>query len=317
MMTTQPARTLAAKLTAIANFFALGEVLDHQRIHHSTNENYLVTTSQGEYLFKIIVNTTIEDICNGLPFLQRLEQQQFASTAYYLPSPLGEVAYCSHDCNAVVLRKLPGNIPDPSEQVCAAIGQPLAKLHLIPHDQLPEKRHWLDARYLPEAIQAVVARYGTDRLHETLKVFSSLQDFKPATFPQAIIHGDLCTVNCLFEGDQLTAFVDWQEIGIGAALIDFVSTVLGFCFIDEPEGADYWAIFDPNLYCALYQSYTSIRPFSDYEKAHLDYAFKYVGLTQPVWSMLMWDQYHQGQEMIETNTMYWKFGLDKITLPKL
>ncbi len=215
------------------------------------------------------------------------------------------------------MRKLPGETPELSPTVCHEIGLALAQLHLVPHNNLPEKHHWLDARYLPEAIQAAVKIYGPEMLSQTLKVFDSLRDFQPATFPQAIIHGDLCTVNCLFEGEQLIAFVDWQEIGIGAALIDFVSTVLGFCFIDQPAGHEYWAIFDPDLYRALYAVYNNIRPFSVYEQAHLDDALKYVGLTQPVWSMLMWEQYHKGQKMIETNTMYWKFGLDMLTLPKV
>lgn len=316
-MTATSKRTLDAKLAAIANHFDLGQALNRRRIAHSTNQNYLVRTTSGEYLFKIIVNTTLEDVLNGLPFLQRLEQQQFGKTAYYLTAPSGEVAYHSPDCDAVVLRKLPGEIPELSPSVCHEIGISLAQLHLIPCDNLPEKRHWLDAHYLPEAIQEAVRKHGAEKLSETLKVFDSLRDFRPATLPQAIIHGDLCTVNCLFEGEQLIAFVDWQEIGIGAALIDFVSTVLGFCFIDQPAGHEYWAIFDPDLYRALYAAYSSIRPLSAYEQAHLDNALKYVGLTQPVWSMLMWDQYHSGEEMVETNTMYWKFGLDTLTLPKL
>ncbi|HZO71163.1 MAG TPA: phosphotransferase [Ktedonobacteraceae bacterium] len=315
-MTAISKRTLDAKLPAIAHHFDLGQVLNRRRIAHSTNQNYLVTTTRGEYLFKIIVNTTLEDVLNGLPFLQRLEQQQFRKTAYYLAAPNGEIAYHSPDCDAVVLRKLPGGTPELSPTVCHEIGIALAQLHLIPCDNLPEKRHWLDARYLPEAIQAAVKMYGPEKLSETLKVFDSLHNFQPATFPQAIIHGDLCAVNCLFEGEELIAFVDWQEVGVGAALIDFVSTVLGFCFIDQPDGHEYWAIFEPNLYRALYEGYSSIRPLSEYEEAHLDDALKYVGLTQPVWSMLMWEQYHRGQEMIETNTMYWKFGLDTLTLPK-
>ncbi len=316
-MTAPLERTLEAKLTAIADHFDLGKVLNHQHIDYSTNQNYLVTTTQGEYLFKIIVNTTLEDVLNGVPFLQRLEQYQFRMTAYYLPAPDGEVAYHSSDCDAVVLRKLPGETPELSSTVCRQIGISLAQLHLVPHDNLPEKRHWLDAHYLPEAIQTASKMHGAEKLSETLKVFDSLRDFKPMTFPQAIIHGDLCTVNCLFEGEQLVAFVDWQEIGISAALIDFVSTVLGFCFIDQADDSEYWAVFDPALYHALYEGYTSVRPLSAYEQAHLDDALRYVGLTQPVWSMLAWEQYHQGEEMIETHTMYWKFGLDTLMLPKI
>lgn len=316
-MTTPSECTLEAKLAAIAEHFALGEIHNHLRAS-GTNDNYLVTTNCGDYLFKIIVNTTLEDVLSGLPFLQRLKEHDFAATAYYLKAPNGQVFYHSPDCDAVVLSRLPGNMPEPSPAVSREIGIHLAQLHLVPCADLPEKRHWLDAYYLPEAMQTVVKLYGAEKLSETLKVFNSLRDFKPISFPQAIIHGDLDTTNSLFEGERLVAFVDWQESGIGAALMDFVQTVLGFCFIEHTTDAKPWAAaFDPELYRALYEGYTSIRPFSAYEKAYLDDALKYVGLTQPVWSMLMWSQYHPGEEMIETNRLYWAFGLDKLTLPAL
>jgi homoserine kinase type II len=310
-------RTQKAKLAAIAAHFALGEIRSYSQISQGTNHNYLVITPQGEYLFKMIVNTTIEDILHGMPFLERLEACGFTATAYYLKSPRGEVAYQSADANAVVLRKLPGGTPELSPAVCREIGAQLAQLHLIPCGDLPKKRHWLDAHYLPETVQKALKLHGPEKLRETRMILASLRDFQPASFPQAIIHGDLYPANTLFERERLVAFIDWQDIGVGAAMIDFVQTVQGFCFVDQGERSEYWALFDPELYRALYESYTSIRPFSAYELSHLDAAMKYVGLTQPVWSMLMWEQYHPGQELVETNLMYWKYGLDRLTLPQL
>jgi homoserine kinase type II len=310
-------RSEEQKLAAIAAHFDLEEILDYERVLRSTNQNYLVTTSSGAYLFKIIVNTTLQDVLAGLPFLQRLEAQQFSATAYYLAAPDGSVAYHSADCDAVVLRKLPGTMPALSPAVCREVGVYLAKLHRIPCAGLPEKRHWLDARYLPEAIEQAVALHGAAALRQTLRVFDSLKPFQPARLPQSIVHGDLDTNNCLFEGERLVAFVDWQEVGVSAALLDVASTVLGFCFVDLDEGADLWAVFDPTLYRALFEGYTSVRPFTSEERAQLDAALKCVGLTQPVWSMLHWQQYHAGEAMIETNTLYWKYGLDSLTLPLL
>lgn len=134
---------------------------------------------------------------------------------------------------------------------------------------------------------------------------------------RALIHGDLDTTNCLFEGERLVAFVDWQEMGVSAALMDFVQTVIGFCFIEPADGSDRWAVFDPDLYRALYANYTSLRPFTRYELEHLDNALKYVALTQPVRAMLTWEQYHSGEEMIETRLLYWMFGVDKLSLSAL
>ncbi len=313
-MATPSDRSLEEQLAAIAGHFELGEVQSYEHAP-GTNKNYLVTTDGGEYLFKIIVNTTLADVLNGMPFLQRLEEYGFALTAYYLKSPSGEPFYHSPDCDAVVLPRLPGTMPELSPTVNREVGAALAHLHMVPCGNLPEKRHWLDAHYLPEAIEAATKMYGTERLRETLKVFYSLKNFQPATLPQSIVHGDLDSSNCLFEGEQLVAFVDWQEVGVSAAVMDFASTVLGFCFVEQGEGSDYWAIFDSSLYHALYEGYTSVRPFSRQEQEHLNDVLKYVGLTQPVWSMLMWEQYHPGEEMIETYLLYWKYGLDKLRLP--
>ncbi len=314
-MTTTPEHTPAAKLTAIAAHFDLGKIQAYERAS-GTNDNYLVTTDRGAYLFKIIVNTTLEDVLNGLPFLQRLKEYGFTATAYYLTSPDGQPFYHSPNCDAVVLRRLPGNMPTLSPIVSREIGIALAQLHMVPSNNLPDKRHWLDARYLLEAIESAVKMHGVEQLQETLNVFHSLDSFQPATFPQSIIHGDLDATNCLFEGEHLVAFVDWQEVGVSAALMDFASTMLGFCFVEQDEGSDYWALFDPELHRTLYEGYTSVRPFSQYEQAHIDDALKYVALTQPVWSMLMWEQYHPGEKMVETNLLYWKFGMDTLTLPR-
>lgn len=307
-------RTLKQKLAAISDYFALGTVKSARRAM-GTNQNYYVTTDSGRYLFKIIVNTTVEDVENGLPYLSRLEECQFTMTAYYLRAANGEAIYKSHDCNAVVLHRLPGKMPGTSENVCGEVGINLAKLHLVPSDSLPPKRHWLDNNYLPENIAAAVQMFGTNKLKETLRVYHSFGNFRPANYPQSIIHGDLDTTNCLFVGDTISAFLDWQEVGIGACVIDFASTVLGFCFIDADEASNYWAKFNPDLYHALYAAYVQVRPFSIAEQDVIEVAVKYVGLTQPVWSILHWQQYHPDTEMIETNTLYWKFGLDTLRLP--
>ncbi len=316
MPQTTTKRTIKQKLAAISDYFGLGAVKFARRAS-GTNQNYYVTTSTGCYLFKIIVNTTVEDVENGLPYLNRLQECQFAMTAYYLRAANGEAIYKSQDCNAVVMHRLPGTMPNTSKVVCREVGMNLAKLHLVPSDGLPPKRHWLDNDYLSENITATVQMFGEEKLQETLSVYRSFGSFRPATYPQSIIHGDLDTTNCLFVGDTISAFLDWQEVGIGACVIDFASTVIGFCFIDEDESSNYWARFNPDLYMALYEAYTRIRPFSQAEQDVIEVTIKYVGLTQPIWSMLYWQQYHPQQEMVETNTLYWKFGLNTLSLPTL
>lgn len=113
------------------------------------------------------------------------------------------------------------------------------------------------------------------------------------------------------------AFVDWQEVGVSAALMDFMQTVIGFCFVDPPAGVERWAVFEPELYRALYTGYTSVRPFTQDELEQFDNALKYVALTQPLWAMLEWARYHPNEEMVETRLLYWMFGIDTLILPVL
>ncbi|MDQ6661570.1 MAG: phosphotransferase [Chloroflexota bacterium] len=304
-------RSTTQKLQAIADYFALGTIRQRERAM-GTNDNYFVTTDQGEFLLKIIVNTTLEDIANGLPFLQRLEAYHFPA-AYYIRAA-GSSIYQSDDCIGVALPRLSGEMPELTEQVCRAIGINLARLHLIPHAGLPPKWNWLEQGYLPQTIQQVTQQFGAETIPETLKEFAMIQDFQPDTFPQSIIHADLDGSNCLFDGNRLVAFIDWQDVGVGASILDFAMAVLGFCFHEE-EIPIYHATFDPALYTAFYEGYTAIRPLSEHEEAHIDPALKYVGLTQPVWAMSVWDQYHPGQKLIETTRLYWAFGLDTLKLP--
>jgi len=301
-------------LQSIADHFALGKV-KYTRQAGGTNQNYIVFTDQGQYLFKIIINTTIEEVEAGLPFLDRLEQHHFPYAVYYLKAANGSPIYRGTECAAVVLPKLPGKEAEFSEHVCREIGSNLAKLHLIPSDALPAKRHWIDNNYLPEALALAQKTIGVHKLPETLKVYNSFNGFTPTIYPQSIIHGDLDTTNCLFQDKKLMAFVDWQEIGVGASVLDFAMTILGFCFVESPT-PDMWSIFEPSLYRSLYTSYTQVRPFTKEEDAAIEVALKYAGLTQPVWSMLHWDIYRPNAELVETNTLYWRFGLDTLMLPK-
>lgn len=304
------------QLQSIADHFDLGTILVKPRRAMGTNRNYFVATDRGRFLFKLIVNTTLDDIERSLPYLDRLEEHGFPLTAYYLRAPDGQVIYQDGDTIAVVLRKLQGTNPRLSEQVCREVGAALARMHMIPAHDLPPKRHWIDNDYLPEAVALARQTIGEATLEETLKVFDSFAGFHPAAFPQSIVHGDLDPTNCLFAGNQLSAFLDWQDIGVGATILDFAMTVLGFCFIDPPEhNKQYWSTFDATLYRALCESYTQVRPFTPAEREALEVAVKYVGLTQPVWSMLHWDLYHPGAAIIETNTLYWKFGIDTLALP--
>ena len=307
--------SIQAKLQAISNYFDLGSIRDVNAAT-GTNQNYFVLTDAGEFLFKIIVNISLEGMEQAIAYLNRLEEYQFSAALYYIKSPAGSSIYRDDDCIAVACKKLRGRPATVSENDCREIGIHLAKLHLISPVSLPEKRNWLDNNYLPEIVEDAKKIIGPGKLEKTLKAYSSFSDFKPETFPQSIVHGDLGGDNCLFVGDRLCAFLDWEEVGIGASVLDFAITILGSCFL-EVMYPEFRGTFESNAYKSLYNGYNKVRPLTQYEQDYLETALKYVGLTQSVWSMLHWPQYHPAEELEETKTLFWRFGLDRVSLSRV
>ncbi|HEY2791125.1 MAG TPA: phosphotransferase [Micromonosporaceae bacterium] len=289
-------------LNDIAAAYGLGEVLGHRRMG-GTNDNYAITTPSGAYLCKIIVNMPIDDILAGLPFLRRLEEYGFSEAVFYLRTPDGRTALQTPDYAAVVLPFLEGTRPVPSVEVSRQVGAELARMHRVPADGLPDKRHWNDSLYLPETLAVALARHGADSMRETLRVVDELRLFDPGAFPQVIIHGDMDTSNSLMTEDGIR-FLDWQDIAVGAAIMDIAGAVLGFCF--DPD-------FQPALFEALATGYGDLSAF---EAGHLLDAMRYAAITQSIWLMSVWDQYRAGEPMVETSLLYWEYGMDRLRLPE-
>jgi Ser/Thr protein kinase RdoA (MazF antagonist) len=315
MMTRQFGTPHDARLDAVARAFDLGALESLARVG-GTNDNYRVVTRRGAFIVKFLVNTSVEDLARGLPFLERLEAAGFPALVTYLRTPDGDVFYRDREGAAVVLPQLSGEMPDGRPQVCYEVGRNLAQLHLVAEEGLPEKAHWLDDGYLSGALAALRETVGAERIAGLLRAFAELGDFDPAALPHSIIHGDLDRTNCLFDGDRLVAFLDWQDVGVGATLLDFAMTILGFCFVEE-TAPPWHATFDPAAYANLYAGYAAVRPLTAAERSYVNEALQYVGLTQPAWSLLHWGQYHPNEPLDELKTLYWRFGLDMLRLPAL
>src|ERR1700687_1871454 len=120
------------KLTDIARHFELGSITAPPRRAMGTNQNYFVTSTRGQFLVKLIVNAPLEEIAQGLPYLDRLEEYNYSAAAYYIKAPDGSAIYNNADTGAVVLRKLKGKMPELTISISREAGSALARLHLIP-----------------------------------------------------------------------------------------------------------------------------------------------------------------------------------------
>lgn len=302
----KPDKTRRKLLESISSFFNLGIVASYNQTGGYASHNYFVTTSSGEYVFKIILGRSLADLKKEVIYLERLKQYGFP-TAYYIKAPSGSHLYNMGGVLAIVLPKMPGKNPKPSKNISKEVGRNLAKLHLIPSNSLPNKEHWLKADYLATAISTAKNNLKKEKVKQITKAYNSVKKFDLSLFPQTIIHGDLSPKNCLFENKNLSVFLDWDEVGIGVSLLDFAMAVVKFCFGERR--------FNSQFYHSFTQSYNEIRPLKENEKQNMEIAIKYAGVTLSVWRLLQFDLYHPDEKLKNIYNFFWKVGLDKWKLP--
>jgi len=297
---------ISQKLQDISYYFNLGVIRDYKRAG-GKNRNYYISTNKGQYFIKMLTSEEKENIEKEVAYLNTLKEHQFPIAAFIKASSNSYV-YNDGAYLAVALHKLEGAEPEVNENICRVIGINLAKLSLITIENLPSKQHWLESHYLPKSIDIAKKKFGESALQQTLKEYTLLQHFKPEAFPQSIVHGDLDPSNCLFIGEILSALLDWQESGIGASILDFGMTVLGFCFVKETTPV-FTVKFHPDFYGSLFDGYSQVRLFSPHEQEYIETAVKYAGLTMQAWFMLHWDTYFSGQVFEEHKLPYFQYGL--------
>jgi homoserine kinase type II len=165
---------------------------------------------------------------------------------------------------ALLFPKAPGQHPQHLHpQQCHNLGVAMAKMHLV--SRTLDLYHngnrsfgWLAQRV--EQIKGCLGEKDRSLLDQEIAHFANLLDSQP-DLPQGIIHNDLFTDNTLFEGDQLTAIIDFYNACNGFLLHDLAIAVNDWC--SEKNGS-----INTERYHALISGYQGLRPFTEQEHKH-------------------------------------------------
>lgn len=143
---------------------------------------------------------------------------------------------------ALVVPKARGKHPDqPTLAQCHAVGRALAQCHLsTQHAGFSHEGHrslkWVSAT----GIQLLDRLQGPDRdlLNRELSSLSAFAETH-TQLPTAVIHGDLFRDNALFDGNELTAIIDFFSAGTGALMFDLAVSANDWCLspgaLDQAE----------------------------------------------------------------------------------
>lgn len=147
---------------------------------------------------------------------------------------------------------------------CRALGAALARVHLASSrvGTLPE------GRFRPSDMLARLDRVeaaGHARLRpEIARVRECYARYLPRrdeSLPRGVCHGDLFRDNVLWQGERLSALLDFESAAWGNFPYDLMVTALAWCFKDE---------LDTGNVQALFSGYSSVRALTPAERAAME-----------------------------------------------
>lgn len=218
-------------------------------------------TDGREFVLTLFEELNAEEAAFLAPLLQHL-QQAGVSVAAPLTANNGLSLLTLNDKPAQLAPRIIGTHPQPvTVAQCKAMGHALATLHLAlkkyplkrlnAHGQKWWQTEAKKARAKMTAIEQLLLDTVLDDFEETIEDFDDL--------PKGLIHGDLFRDNTLFDGDKLTAILDFSEAGKDYWLLDIAITVNDFCS-DWPNVS-----LNTDLYHAFLAAYQQVRPLTDDE----------------------------------------------------
>ncbi len=251
-----------AEIQSFAKQYSL-EIVSCQAIQSGIeNSNYFLTADDGrQYVLTLFEELNQQEAAFLAPLLQHL-QQAGVSVAAPLVANNGDSLLTLNDKPAQIAPRIIGNHPQPvTVAQCSAIGAALATLHLA-LKKYPLKRlnahgtTWWQAeakkaRAKMTAIEQLLLDTVLEDFEETIEDFDDL--------PKGLIHGDLFRDNTLFDGDKLSAILDFSEAGKDYWLIDIAITINDFCS-DWPNVS-----LNNELYQAFLTAYQQVRPLTEDE----------------------------------------------------
>lgn len=250
------------ELEAFLTTYSVGELDDYQGISAGIeNTNFFVDTADGRYvltLFEQLLPREIPFFLELTSFLHHggvpAAKPEHNRDGRFLSTLNGKPA-------ALVERLTGASVDHPSEAQCAAIGEGLAKLHVV-GAEFAKNRHRVNDRgprwwkATAERVMPKIPEEEAAQIQEEMR-FQAMHHFPD--LPRGVIHADLFRDNALFDGDKLTGIIDFYYACNSLLLYDLAVLVNDWCV--EADGT-----LDGRRLKALLHAYHSVRPLTAAER---------------------------------------------------
>lgn len=251
------------ELIAFLGEYAVGDLIDYQGITAGIeNTNYFVTTDQGEFVLTLF------------------EQHGFAELDYYLevmtfffkhgipsahPAADKQGNYLRILCErpAALVMRLPGHTVDELATLpqCAAIGEMLAKMHLVGQQFSYRRANQRGAEWRESIAETLLSQLPTEKAEMLQAELAFQANYSELALPWGVTHSDLFRDNALFLDNRLQGIIDFYYACDEFLIYDLAVTVNDWC-VDEQ------GLIDPRRYQRLMQAYLQHRQLNEAEQSN-------------------------------------------------
>ncbi len=263
----------------IKKFYNIIGIQSLTRLHSGyANTNYRLSTESGDSLLRIFTEKSLKDIQHEIDVLTYLQQEKFPA-AFPVPRSDGEYITKSLYGNIVLYDYIEGNEGSINPRTVAVIARTVARLHLLKGWVRYEKENALNIGLC----QRTISRFnGSNHQYpEIFEYFIEQTEFLSKALleklPVGLVHGDIFPDNSLWNGDQLVAIVDFEEVCTDHFLYDIGVTINGFCFIHNR--------LDHELKDIFLKEYNSIRKIEPRELELLPFYIQWGAHAMICWHL--------------------------------
>jgi homoserine kinase type II len=223
----------------------------------SVNSNFRLTDSGGGHWFARLYEE--QDAAGARAELTLVKELAGAGVPVIVARPrLDDAPLAEHEGKAfAIFPWVDGEIlcqKRVTPAVCDRVGRALAAVHRASASlsALPRGRFRVaDLRARLERVERQAPGQYADAVAEIRQKLDFYESRRDTGLPSGLVHGDLFRDNVLWNGEEISALIDFESASAGPFAYDVIVTVMAWCYGDR---------FDPALVAALISGYDAVRP---------------------------------------------------------
>jgi len=247
------------KIKKILDNYNVGDVIKHQKMSYGfANRNYKLTTTKGNYLFRINIQQDLSSINYEIRVLNELKKNDFP-VAYPIMNKNGKYITEIKKENIVIYDFIVGEIPQLNKQSVKEIAILSAKLNSFQNWRKFKRKNTINIDNCFDLIKKFDnAKYKYPIIFEYfIEQTKFLNNYVRNSTPQGLIHADIFPDNTIFKENKLIALIDFEDVCTDDLIFEVGMTINGFCFVNNRLDTDLLKVFLNN--------YNKIRSLSKME----------------------------------------------------